>query len=187
MKVIVGLGNPGDKYETTRHNVGFMTIDKLQDNLDFPKCKEEKRFKAYIAKKKNTVLLRPNTFMNNSGDSVSSYLNYYKIKSEDLFVIHDDVDLALSTVKISFNEGSAGHKGVESIIKSLGSKKFWRVRVGILSESKKGLETENVVLSRFSDEEIHKSLRKIIKEVVLRLDEIIKNNSVNPQKFSITE
>jgi len=112
MKVIVGLGNPGKEYENTRHNVGFLILDILREELGLSSFKKEKKIKAEILMNKKVVLLKPQTFMNNSGEAVISFLNYYKLKPEDLLVIHDDIDLKLGEAKISLGQGPAGHKGV---------------------------------------------------------------------------
>lgn len=144
MKIIVGLGNPGKKYQKTRHNVGFMAIDKL-------------------AKKKldNVIIAKPQTFMNNSGRAVKATLSYYKTKPEDLWIIHDDIDLPIGTFKISKDRGSAGHKGVQSIINELKTKDFNRIRIGIQPKAGKPKQVDKFVLQNFTNKE-----EKIIKEVV---------------------
>ena len=152
MKIVVGLGNPGEKYEKHRHNVGFLVLDSLAraQGLDW---KLEKKFNAYIAKHDNTLLVKPQTFMNNSGESVSAILNFYKVDAEDLTVVHDDLDLPLFEVKRQFGVGAAGHHGIESIIGRLSTKEFWRVRVGI-GRPVNGQSPEDFVLSNFSGEEL---------------------------------
>jgi len=139
MKLIFGLGNPGKKYEKTRHNIGSRIIDELKFlNLG------------------NVVLLRPKTFMNESGKAINS-------PAKDLIVINDDVDLPLGKIKISFGSGAAGHKGVQSIIDTLGTKDFTRIRIGIGIENKK-IPTEAFVLENFTGEE-----QKIIDEVIEKI------------------
>lgn len=180
MKTIIGLGNPGEKYKNTRHSVGFMLIDKLQGSLNLPNFKEEKKFKAKVSRNKDIILIKPQTFMNNSGESVSAYVNYFKINPKDLIVIHDDIDLLLGTAKISFGEGPAGHNGVSSVINALGSRNFWRVRIGILSKPKEKIETDEFVLGNFSKEEL-KKIKKITEEVL----EALKQPIIKAEKFRI--
>ncbi|MBU2632149.1 aminoacyl-tRNA hydrolase [Patescibacteria group bacterium] len=148
MKLIVGLGNPGDKYESTRHNLGFIIVDKFLKN--FQKVNEEgfklnKKFKSEVIQiewsrrstdeKTNTiekvVLVKPQTYMNVSGNAVGLISSFYKIDPDDIWIIHDDLDLPFGNLKIRKGGASAGHKGVESIIEALGTDKFWRIRVGI--------------------------------------------------------
>lgn len=142
MKLIVGLGNPGEKYESTRHNMGFMTIDHfLKDFEPVSKSVFEDaiRFKSDIAqiewqpkagKMEKVILVKPKTYMNLSGLAVSLIANYYKIPASDIWIVHDDLDLPIGTMKIRLGGASAGHHGVESIIDALGTDKFWRFRLG---------------------------------------------------------
>jgi PTH1 family peptidyl-tRNA hydrolase len=138
MKVILGLGNPGEKYQNTRHNIGFLTLDELIRKLE-PLSKtfweEEKNLKAQIKKigtgDSSLLLAKPTTFMNLSGFAVSKILNYYKIPPENLIVIHDDIDLPFGKIRIRFGGGAGGHHGVESIIEQVRSDKFLRIRLGI--------------------------------------------------------
>ena len=155
MILIAGLGNPGKKYEKTRHNIGFRVVDELAKN-----------------KPNDVVLLKPQTFMNKSGDAVIEAINFYKIKPTDLWVIHDDVDLPLGESKVSQNRGSAGHKGVESIIKKLGTKDFNRVRIGICPSRGKPEAVEKFVLQNFT-----KTEEKTIKEVIERTIQTIQDSA----------
>lgn len=184
MMLIVGLGNPGRKFEKTRHNFGFMTIDEFQRKNNFPKFKFSKKFKAEVSEGifngKKIILAKPQTFMNLSGKSVKSLTTKYLLKIrnkkamamflrryenlfENLFVIHDDLDLPLGKIRIVKNRGAAGHKGVESIIKNLGTKNFVRFRIGICPKTGKPKNPEKFVLKKFNKEE-----EKIIKEVIKR-------------------
>ena len=151
MILIVGLGNPGEKYKLTRHNIGFRTIDELE-SLNF----------------KGVVLVKPKTFMNLSGKAVKKEIENYKLKIENLIVIHDDIDLPLGKIRISKNRGAAGHKGVESIIKELKTKNFIRFRIGICPKNGKPKNPENFVLQKFNKEE-----EKIVKEVIKKTAEAI--------------
>ena len=147
MYLIVGLGNPGKEYQNNRHNVGYLVVDQITKSE-----KENIKFK----------ILKPNQFMNNSGQQVAKEANYYKIKPIEIFVIHDDVDLEFGKVRISFGSGSGGHNGVKSIIEHLKTQDFWRVRVGV-GRPRLGQETDNYVLEDFPSEQ-KKDLDKIIDE-----------------------
>lgn len=150
MYLIVGLGNPGKKYEKTRHNIGFRVIDKLE-SLD-------------QAQDENVCLLKPDNYMNNSGKVIQEYLSYYKIPTSNLIVIHDDIDLIFGDIRISKDSSSAGHKGVQSIIDELKTQDFTRIRIGINQQNRKQ-ETEKFVLENFTADEEEK-LPKIIKKAI---------------------
>jgi PTH1 family peptidyl-tRNA hydrolase len=179
MKLIAGLGNPGDKHAKTRHNLGFMIVDALlkaypMSDVSF---KEEKKFKSEIAeinwqpkkgKTEKVILAKPLTYMNGSGIAVSSISKFYKISPEDVWIIHDEIDLPLGGMKIRFGGASAGHKGVESIIEHLRTDKFWRFRIGIgaqreIVHDRKVKAIDNYVLGEFSEGEKGKA-REIIKK-----------------------
>lgn len=171
-KLIIGLGNPGKKYEKTRHNAGFMAIDFLRKKFDAPKLKLNKKFNAEIvkteSKKEKIIMAKPLTFMNNSGEAVFSILSFYKIKPKDLIVVHDDMDLDLGDLRENTGRGSAGHNGVQSIINILGTKDFLRWRIGIgrpeKSANNKTIPPDAYVLQKFNKEEI-----KIIKETFKKI------------------
>lgn len=158
-KMIVGLGNPGLKYKYTRHNVGFMFIDSLTKDfeLDFHL---DKKLKCMIAEKvvdvngnKTTVLfVKPVTYMNNSGESVESVLNYYKISTDDLLVIHDDLDLPVAKVRIRAHGSSGGQKGMQNIIDHMKTNEIKRIRIGIDKDG----DTIDYVLSKFPKDEKEK-------------------------------
>ena len=181
MFIIVGLGNPGEKYEKTRHNIGFMTVDNLQLTVDkFSDWKLNKKLKFLIAtgqmsnvkdQMSKVILVKPQTFMNRSGMAVKKLIKNPKQLNKNLIVIHDDIDLPLGKIRIVKNRGAAGHKGVESIIKELGTKDFIRIRIGIKPE-KKGWKTKNdiekFVLKKFNKEE-----EKIIKETIKKTAEAV--------------
>ncbi len=138
---IVGLGNPGEEYVETRHNVGRMVLEIIQKTKDFEEWKENKKSKALISKgmlgKQKVTLVLPETFMNKSGESVKILVKSPKL-AEKMVVVHDDLDLPLGTLKVSFNRGAGGHKGLESVIKGVKTEKFARIRIGISPENKKG-------------------------------------------------
>lgn len=180
MHLFLGLGNPGKKYESTRHNIGFMVLDELarQNNLTW---QEDKKHQALIAKGSNYLLVKPQTFMNNSGQTAAALLRYYHLLPRTIFgtkkdsdltsaltVIHDELDLALGTYKLSTNSSSAGHNGVQSIINHLKTKNFQRLRIGIKTENRKNIPGEKFVLQRFSDEEIS-HLEKLMPEILSKI------------------
>jgi len=131
--LIVGLGNPGREYRTSRHNVGFMVLDRLAEELDssFTRVKMNAMMTAVRWKGERLILVKPQTFMNLSGQAVSSYKRFYKLPLENILVVYDDVDLPFEALRLKPDGGDAGQKGVRSIIQQLGSKEFPRLRVGI--------------------------------------------------------
>lgn len=169
MFLITGLGNPGEKYKNTRHNIGFMVIDEFARKNNFPDFHFAKKYNAETSEgnldNEKCILAKPRTFMNNSGRAVKSLMS---IARPGLIVVHDDIDLPLGKIKISIGRGSAGHKGVESIIQAMGSKDFIRIRVGILPEAGKPKNPEDFVLQRFDKNE-----EKIIKEIMEKTVEAI--------------
>lgn len=181
MIIIVGLGNPGKKYKNTRHNIGFRVVDEFAKENNFPEFKLSKKFNALISEKENIVLVKPQTFMNNSGLVVKKIIQNVKFKIQNSIVVHDDIDLPLGKIRISKNKGAAGHKGVESIIKEIGTKNFTRFRIGINPASAKASagkakNVEKYVLQKFDKEE-----KKIIEQVIQKslADYLAKLFSVN--------
>lgn len=179
MKLIVGLGNPGDKYQNTRHNLGFRVMDEFGKLISNSKFQISKNLKAEISKTENIILAKPQTFMNNSGMAVSLLANFYKIIPENIIIVHDDLDLPLGKIKIRLGGAAGGHHGVESIIKYLDDDKFIRVRIGIGNlhalEGEKGrkhFDAEKFVVDEFDSGEVTK-IKKIIKESVEALQMIV--------------
>lgn len=178
MKIIVGLGNPGDKYRRNRHNIGFMFLDWL--TASGGDWKFSRKFGALILEQSDQVLIKPMTFMNDSGSAVRSFLDYYCLLpkkfgiftnqnsdlSQILTVVHDDLDLTFQRIKVSYNSSSAGHRGVESIIRHIKTKNFKRVRLGISNEFRSKLPTEKFVLQNFSGDEL-KELNNLFQKVEL--------------------
>lgn len=154
MKLIIGLGNPGAKYEKTWHNLGFATLDQLQKNWQLPNFKKEKKFSAMVAignfNDQKIILAKPQTFMNDSGLAVKALLNYYKISPADLVVIHDDLDLPLTKIRISNDSSAGGHNGVKSIIENLKSQKFIRLKIGIKTPKLAKIDPANYVLEKIN-------------------------------------
>ncbi len=132
--ILVGLGNPGEEYDSTRHNAGRMALDFFAKEQKFGDWKEDKKAKARVASgmvgKNTVVLVNPDTFMNKSGTAVLKFVKSLKA-AERMVVLYDDMDLPLGTIKLSFDRGSGGHKGVESIMRAVKTKKFVRVRIGV--------------------------------------------------------
>lgn len=173
MKVIIGLGNPGEKYQHNRHNVGFMVLDSLKNKLDGDlKFEMNKKFNAEIAQTKEYILVKPQTFMNDSGAAVSKISRFYKIKNEDLYIVHDDLDIPIGGYKVQFGKGPQVHNGLLSIETDLGTDQFWNVRVGVENREvrgNKGIPGMVYSLQNFSPEErtiIERVLVKIVDEMV---------------------
>jgi PTH1 family peptidyl-tRNA hydrolase len=133
MKLIVGLGNPGEQYRKTRHNAGFMVLDALaqQQEAVFTKANEHKAEIATLTTKDRATLMKPQTFMNLSGQSVASYANYFKLEPKDIWIISDDIDIPLGQIRVRDTGSSGGHNGLKSVIESLGTEDFYRIRVGV--------------------------------------------------------
>lgn len=178
MKLIVGLGNPETDYQTTRHNTGFLAVDSLISNTQYPIIlKMDKKNNALVGKgeinKKRVIIAKPLTYMNNSGIAVRALMDFYKIKPADLIVIHDDKDIPLGETRVQTDRGPAGHNGVKSIIEHLGTQNFTRIRVGVApAEPNKIKDTGNFVLGKFTAEE-KKVLNKVIENVIKKIEQII--------------
>jgi len=168
MKIIVGLGNPGDQYKYTRHNIGWLFLDDLLGDV---KWSENKKFNAFIYEDGDCLYVKPLTFMNESGQTVQKILNYYKLlpknfgllKKKDadladvLVVIHDDLDIDFGNFKVATDSSSAGHNGVKSIINYLKTQKFTRLRLGIKNELLRvHIPTLKFVLQPFNHDEKEK-------------------------------
>ncbi len=156
-KLIVGLGNPGKEYQMTRHNVGFLVLNALADGATWSM---KKTFKGEMAEViingQKTLLFKPATFMNLSGQAVQAAMQFYKIPLGNVLVAHDDADLPFGEVRVQTGRGSAGHNGVKSVMECLGSADFVRVRVGIGRAANGNIPLDEFVLGRWSDEEKNK-------------------------------
>lgn len=169
MIIIIGLGNPGEKYKNTRHNVGFMTVDEFAKKNNFPEFKLQKKANVLVSEhilgNEAVVLSKPQTFMNDSGKAVKQLTSDTEAKMADLVIVHDDIDLIIGKIKIVKERGSAGHKGVESIIKNIGNDGLIRFRVGIAEQTPQQslgkLRAKKIVLKKFSEGE-----QKIIDEAI---------------------
>lgn len=168
MKILIGLGNPGDEYSLTRHNIGFMVIDALKEKLDFPDFKKEKKISALTSvgeyKNEKILLVKPQTYMNLSGKCVSAIKQFFKADTGDIFVIFDDIDLSLGKIRIRKKGGAGTHNGMKSIIESIAETSFPRFRMGIESRgetSPEQMDISSFVLSAFNKDE-EKSKEKAI-------------------------
>ena len=180
MKLIVGLGNLGEKYANSRHNLGFMVLDELAEKM-LPLSKtrwqiDKKANSQFIKVDSQLILVRPQTMMNASGFAVAKLASFYKVKPEDIWVVHDDIDLPLGKIKIRLGGAAGGHRGVESIIEQLGTDQFVRFRLGIghprlrpgfSGQAGRGSDqlVEKYVLRRFDVNDASK-VKKVIKKAV---------------------
>ena len=165
MKLIAGLGNIGDKYCFTRHNAGFMVLDKLalDNNFSF---REENKLKCFLAKSGDIIYIKPTTFMNLSGEAVRAVMDYYKINVKDILIVYDDIALDLGRIRFRANGSDGGHNGIKSIIKHVGTKEFDRLKIGIGPQP--NIPSENFVLQNFPKEQLEE-----LKEILKRADEAV--------------
>lgn len=154
MKLIVGLGNPGKEYEKTRHNVGFMVLDKIAEKYQvaFSKTKFQGLFGEITLKGEKIILLKPQKYMNLSGEVIAEFLHFYKITNNDLLVFHDDLDLPTGKIRIRPKGSSGGHNGLKDIERNIGTQEYSRVKIGIAND--KNIDTKDYVLGRFSSSEL---------------------------------
>ncbi|OHB20129.1 MAG: hypothetical protein A2854_04930 [Parcubacteria group bacterium RIFCSPHIGHO2_01_FULL_56_18] len=181
--VIIGLGNPDEEYARTRHNAGRMAVQKFAQKHGLSEWKEEPKAKSFIARglvgKEITVAVVPNTYMNKTGSAAAHYIKSVKA-AEKLVAVYDELDLPLGTIKISFDRGSGGHKGIESISTALKTKRFVRIRIGISREGKDGAakkpqgdaDVEKYILGEFKADEMEQ-LKGIFKRVSEALECIV--------------
>ena len=185
MHYIVGLGNPGEEYENTRHNTGRLTLTNFLKKNDFLAQEQNKKMKALVSEgkvgKEKVTVIFPETYMNKSGKSIASFITSVK-KAHDLVVVYDDLDLALGNIKISYNRGSGGHRGLESIMKAIKTPEFIRIRVGISPQSPSGKlkkpkgdkDVERWILGDYKPKEID-ALKKVGKTVAEAVEMIVKD------------
>ena len=177
--IIVGLGNPGQEYEHTRHNAGRIVVDHIRKLFDMPEWKTDKKLTAQLSKgnlgKHTLTLIAPNTFMNKSGLSVKPLITTAKT-AERLLVVYDDLDIGSGDFKMSFNKSSGGHKGIESIIKATKTEAFGRIRIGISPIGSKGIKkpkgeeaVTKLIMGKFSPDELI-SLKKVSKKIYETVD-----------------
>ena len=182
MLVLVGLGNPEAKYKLNRHNVGFMAIDRIVENYELGPYKT--KFQSHIVTKKINstpiIFSKPQTFMNLSGQSIGNILSFYKLKCENVIVIHDDLDLNIGIVKTKIGGGSGGHNGLKSLDSIIG-KNYRRLRIGIGHPGDKNL-VNNYVLGDFNKNE-NIIINEILKNITFNLTNILKNINDNLSQF----
>lgn len=192
MILIIGLGNPGKKYEKTRHNIGFMVLDAFAKEVKADDFKIDSRRNAKIAngmltfpsQKKHVrfVLAKPQTYMNESGRAVKALADFYKVRTEDqLWVVHDDLDIELGTVRVRLSGSSAGQKGVQSIIDYLGTDQFTRFRVGIKPKEGQKIPAEEFVLKPFSKDEksiVDSEIKQVVELLTESCDQGVVNQSI---------
>lgn len=174
MILIIGLGNPGEQFKNTRHNIGREIVQVFGKETGFPEFRFEKKWNTKIKEgkhgKEKVALLLPDTMMNKSGNAVGPAARFFKVRPKDIFVVHDDADIPLGRAKISFGKHSAGHKGVESVMRALKTRDFWRFRIGIAG--RRDIPAEKLVLKRFTPEEMRHA-KKITKRTVEALERAI--------------
>ena len=153
MKLFVGLGNPGNEYNNTRHNIGFMYLDFLFEN----KFKRNNKFNSFeyetVINDEKVLFIKPLSYMNLSGEIVIKYVNYYKINITDILVIHDDMDISIGKYKLLFNHGDGGHNGIKNISSNLNSKEYLRLKIGI-SKEVDNVDVKDYVLGKFNQDEL---------------------------------
>lgn len=186
MILIIGLGNPDPEYAETRHNIGFMILDFLAKKAGADGFEKNKKLNALVTKgslaNQKIFLAKPLLYVNKSGEAAAKLVKNLKLKINNLVVIQDDLDIEFGNVKLSFDKNSGGHKGVESIIKALKTKKFYRIRIGTStrslqkarqqSDKKRNEFVRDFVLSKFSPKE-RETLKDIQKQVLQRLEQIL--------------
>jgi len=175
MYLIIGLGNPEEEYSKTRHNMGFNTINKIakQYNIEINKNKNQGLYETAIIEGKKAILVKPQTYMNLSGNCVKEFVNFYKIEKEKIIVIYDDMDIETGKIKIRKKGSAGGHNGMKSIIQNLGTEEFTRIRIGIGRPEHDGDEI-NYVIGAIPEEEIPK-LEEGIEKAKDAIIEILKN------------
>ena len=172
--IIVGLGNPGIQYENTRHNAGFLTIDRLCEKMSFEVKKA--KFKSYVGEVniggKCCLVMKPQTYMNNSGEAVVEAMNFYKISIETVLVIYDDISLEPSKMRIRRKGSHGGHNGIRSIVELTGSEDFPRIKMGVGKKPHPDYNLADWVLSRFSDDEM-KALKTALDNACEAVEKIV--------------
>lgn len=173
MKLVVGLGNPGREYEETRHNIGFQTIDKYANRLgvSITKSKFNGLYGETLINGEKVIFLKPQSYINLSGEVIHKFVDFYKIAIEDILIIHDDLDLAVGTYKLKQKGSSGGHNGLKNIELHLGTQEYKRIKIGI--SNNKNIDTKDYVLGKLSKEET-KMLDEVKSIVLSVLDDYFK-------------
>jgi len=172
MKLIVGLGNKGKEYNNTRHNIGFMVIDKYVSEKKLPEFKEKfgGLYIDTIINNEKVIFLKPQKYINLSGEVIRMYLDFYKIDINDLLIINDDLDLEIGTFKIKTQGGSAGHNGLKNIEMHLKTKEYKRIKIGI--SNNKLIETKDYVLGKISSDDLTK-INEVLKTMINIIDDYV--------------
>lgn len=169
MKLIIGLGNPGKKYQDTRHNIGFLVISELQRELNAPDFKLNKKFQTEISEiilnKEKIILAKPQTFMNESGKAVKLIKGFYKIPVKNIYIIRDDLDMEFGKYRERSNSSSGGHNGINSIINQLKSKNFTQIKIGVGNKNIEKIDPADFVLQNFTNQEKEK-LKKLLPQFI---------------------
>lgn len=161
MKAVIGLGNPGLKYDRSKHNVGFMLLDRVVKDLKLTyRTNFRGKFSEGKSGEEKTLFLKPYTYMNLSGYAVAELVGYYKLSPQDILIVHDDMDLPLGRLRLRSKGSSGGHNGLKSIISELGTQEFWRLKIGV-GRPQEESDVINHVLSAFNKEEMH-TLQEVI-------------------------
>jgi peptidyl-tRNA hydrolase, PTH1 family len=174
-KLVIGLGNPGKKYRNTKHNIGFISLDSYAKSKKL-KFKKSIKFNAELIEEQSYILFKPKTYMNNSGMAVEKVVNFYNIETEDILVIHDDLDLPFGKLKLKQKGGSGGHNGLKSIISYLGSEEFKRLKFGI--DKNPDIDTKDYVLKEFNKAQ-EKEVNDRIIDIINIIDIFINNEPFN--------
>lgn len=184
MKLVVGLGNPGKEYEKTRHNVGFMVLDEIAKtyNFSFSKNKFQGLYGEIIINGEKVMFLKPQKYMNLSGEVIQNFLNFYKIPIKDLLIFHDDLDLPCGKIRIKQKGSSGGHNGLKDIERNIGTQEYNRVKIGIANN--KNIDTKDYVLGNFNKEEVEKINSSIKTSVNILEDFLTKNIEYLMQKYN---
>jgi len=181
MKTIIGLGNPGKEYDNTRHNAGRMAVEHFAQKNDLSEFKFDKKSNALVSKGEKILAVLPETFMNKSGFSAAKLVKTKK-ENKDLIIVHDDLDLPLGKIKISYGKNSGGHKGVESIMRALKTKNFVRIRVGVISGKSKPADILKFIVGKFKPAE-EKEFKKVLKKTAEALAVIIDHSPERAQSL----
>ena len=184
MKLVVGLGNPGKEYERTRHNAGFMVLDELANNYNFSfsKNKFQGLYSEANINGEKVIFLKPQKYMNLSGEVIQSFLKFYKISIKDLLIFHDDLDLPCGKIRIKQKGSSGGHNGLKDIEKNIGTQEYNRVKIGIANN--KDIDTKDYVLGNFSKEEIENINTSVKTSINIFEDFLTKDMEYLMQKYN---
>lgn len=180
--LIVGLGNIGEQYNNTRHNIGFDCIDEFARQQGFPAWQKKADLKCHLSKQNigqtHVILIKPTTFMNESGQAVSAVAKYFKIANSSIVIVHDDIDINFGQIKTKVGGGSAGNNGIKSLIQHLGEE-FGRIRIGVKNDLLEKMDSADFVLAKFNKEEMSE-MPKLKREVSAILSEYTVSGELPP-------